>query len=328
MSVLFRADTSRKIGFGHISRCLALAERLRQLGIHVTFSCSNQIHSSSFAIKDEKVSLLPTEYLDDHDWDWLVIDHYGLDREFETQMRARVKRILVIDDLADRAHDCDVLLDQNLYDDAASRYENLVPKHCKLLLGPQFSLLQSAFREAREGLRRANGFRRLLVSFGGSDPTNETSKVLHAIRLVSRRKFQVDVLMGRWNANQRELQSIARNMPGVVLHENTDRVADLMRASDVAIGAGGTTTWERCCLGLPSITMAVADNQVAICETLAHQGYQTYLGRAEGVSISAITETLRFSSANFSAIREMGLKSMELVDGRGSDRVAEVMRAI
>jgi UDP-2,4-diacetamido-2,4,6-trideoxy-beta-L-altropyranose hydrolase len=214
--------------------------------------------------------------------DWIVVDHYGLDRHWESRLRACARQILVIDDLADRDHDCNALLDQNYYAGAARRYEGRVPAGCRLFLGPAFALIRGEFREAiRRPRDRSGTVRRLLVSFGATDPTDETGKVLAAIQALDGRILECDVVVGAGNPRREQVAAQCAALPGVRCHVQTARMAELMWAADLAIGAGGTTTWERCMLGLPALTVVTSLNQLQTTTDLAAAGAIWYLGRAE-----------------------------------------------
>lgn len=328
MKAIFRVDASREIGTGHVVRCLTLAEKLRKCDFDITFMCRELPGNMNAEIEQAKFSVRGEDALGESGWDWLVVDHYNLDRRFEASARSTAKKILVIDDLANRAHDCDLLLDQNLYDDMKTRYSGLVPGNCLTLTGPRYALLRTEFAEARRQVKRDNELRRILVFFGGSDPTNETKKVVKAIGEFNRADLAVDVLVGLSNPYYEELEAIVRLLPNVVLHKYTNRISELMLRADLAIGAGGATSWERCCLGLPSFTIAIAENQVALSQALAENGYQIYLGISENVTGETVIDALDSCIFDFSDMVTMGRKSMELVDGNGADRVVAAMRSI
>jgi len=324
-SVVVRVDASSHIGTGHVSRCVTLMKCLKQRDFDITFVCRELPGNMVAEIRKEGFAVCDIEVLEKGNWDWLVVDHYELDYSFEIIMRSKVKKILVIDDLADRSHDCDLLLDQNLYDGMESRYRGLVPANCQVLTGPRYALLRPEFVEARRHAQRDSELHRILVFFGGSDPTNETEKVLRAISQFNRTDIFVDILVGLSNPHRDKLQTLVSALPRMALLEHVKKISKLMLNADLAIGGGGATSWERCCLGLPSIIVAVADNQIAISQTLSDRGYQIYLGESKDVSAGAIAEALNDCTDHFSDAVAMGLNSMELVDGLGTGRVVAAM---
>lgn len=315
LRVIFRTDASVRIGIGHVMRCLTLAEALRELGAECRFICREheghllkQIRQRGFdayglpvaAGVSESIGLDEQHVSGQSDWlgadwatdaaqtivsaggtavDWLIVDHYALDARWERAIRPICHRLMVIDDLADRQHDCDVLLDQNYYRNQDQRYQGLLPKHCNTLLGPAYVLLRPEFEKARQGLRTRDGIvKRMVVFFGGSDPKNQTRVVLAALKNVKTPDISVDVVVGHTNPNRQLIQVLCDQLPAVTYHCNVSNMAELMVNADLGIGAGGSAMWERCYLGLPTITVVFAENQVRTTEDVAQLGAIEYLG--------------------------------------------------
>ncbi len=223
----------------------------------------------------------------------LIVDSYALDYKWEKFLRPYINKIMVIDDLANRTHDCDLLLDQNYYRELEHRYDGLVPSTCRKLLGPEYALLRPEFHQAKKTLRKRDGkIRRILVFFGGSDPTNETKKALQAIKLLNRPEIAVDVVVGAANPHREEIKQICNKMPNTTYYCQVEDMAELMAAADLAIGAGGATTWERLYLELPTIAIAVAENQVETLEALGETGLVKFLGRTGTFSYNKIKEEI------------------------------------
>lgn len=226
--------------------------------------------------------------------DWLIVDHYSIDAKWEKTLRPLVRKIMVIDDTAERSHDCDLLLDQNLHDNMEERYKDLVPEHCIQLLGPKYAILRPEFRKARMNLRRRDGtVKRILVFMGGADPTNETAKALEAIKLLNKPALIVDVVVGSSNPHRDEIETICTSMPNSNFYCQVDNMAELMTKADLAIGAGGSTTWERCCLGLPAIIMTLAANQTTKSHDPNLTGGQINLGSYINTSSEDILAVLK-----------------------------------
>jgi UDP-2,4-diacetamido-2,4,6-trideoxy-beta-L-altropyranose hydrolase len=324
MRIAVRADASSRMGTGHVMRCLTLAEELRRRGAQLTFICREHhghligaIGQKSFAVAtlpapDESRSPGATvaddyaawlgvssrddaaetiEALDGEVPDWLVVDHYGLGRDWEQQLRRHAKRLLVIDDLAGRAHDCDALLDQNFSGDGdrSARDALRVPEHCALLLGPRYALLAADYQAHRQ-LQPPRGapVRRVLIYFGGADPTNVTGLALAALCAPEFLHLSVDVVVGTNHSAREGLIAQAAGRPRTCVHGTRPNLADLMVGADMAIGAGGGTTWERMCLGLPTLVVSIADNQRPTCEALAAAGLIAYLGDAQSVDVNGL----------------------------------------
>ncbi|WCK54190.1 UDP-2,4-diacetamido-2,4,6-trideoxy-beta-L-altropyranose hydrolase [Aneurinibacillus sp. Ricciae_BoGa-3] len=359
MNVFVRADASVEIGTGHVMRCITLAERLRELGANVSFISRSHEGNLNKWINDEKNFSIYELAIDsewqsscterralyerwlgtsiekdayetqqilikqDADVDWIIVDHYALDERWERELRPYSRKIMVIDDLANRKHDCDVLLDQNLYDDMEVRYTGLVPIECETLFGPSFALLRKEFIEARKTLhKRQEQIKRMLVFFGGSDPTNETMKTIKAIRLLTRPDITVDVVVGKSNPNKEQIKNCCTQIGNVNFHCQVSNMAELMGKADLAIGAGGSATWERCCLGLYSILVAIADNQIVVCEYLQKNNICTYIGESSNLTVLKIRDALDQILCNSVHLASKQKALMQLVDGKGVDRVS------
>jgi len=206
--------------------------------------------------------------------DWLVVDHYEIDRRWERAMRPACRRLMVIDDLVDRPHDCDILLDQT-FGRQPDEYDALTPDECRVLAGTRYALLRPEFAAGRPSAlaRRAagEGIDHVLVSMGGFDPENRTHDVLETLADTPyARRLTVTVVVGADSAvSPNPLRGRFRKLD---IRQQVANMAELMAAADLAIGAGGTTSWERCCMGLPSLVCVLADNQRDIARQLAAAG--------------------------------------------------------
>lgn len=362
MKVIIRTDSSFAIGTGHLMRCLTLAEHFRQSGADVSFVCRELPGNVSDLIEQRQFQLqrlpydqneLPNHYENEYaEWlavskeidadqtmaalsdmaekiDWLIVDHYGIDATWYKKLRVVAHKVMVIDDLADRQYDCDLLLDQNMFDSPAQRYDGLTSKECDILAGPEYALLRDEFRTARKTLRKRDGsIRCVLVFFGGRDGTGETQKTLKAITVLNRPDIHFDVVVGLANENREKIEQRCRELSNVQYHCHVDNMAELMARADLGIGAGGTTTWERCCLGLPSLIISIANNQTTIAESADRAGIAFLIGKASDVSVDKITETIELFLQNPKKVREMSAQSLTKVDGRGLIRVQNRMRKL
>jgi UDP-2,4-diacetamido-2,4,6-trideoxy-beta-L-altropyranose hydrolase len=355
--VVIRADASTRIGTGHVMRCLTLADALRARGAQVAFVCRALPGECSALIRarGHACHLLPappagfvpagdapahaallgvTQEQDAEDTeacafangacDLLVVDHYALDARWHRRLRAQAARLLVIDDLADRALDADFLLDQNFFADdvAAARYRDRVPAGCRLLLGPRHALLREGFAAAHAQPRswpaRAQ---RLLVFLGGVDSAGATLLALDALAMLP--PFaQLDVVAGAGNPHLAALRARVAALPGATLSVDVDDMAARMAAADLAIGAAGTTTWERCAAGLPTVTLVVADNQRAPAQAAAAAGLCVSLGDLDQVDAQQMAAAVALLADNAPLRQALGERGKALVDGQGAARVA------
>lgn len=343
MKIALRADASIAIGSGHVMRCAALAAALRARGAEIVFVCrtapghmAGALEAAGFEVRclapaqqgsgwhgDAEATLAA---LAGSKCDWLIVDHYQLAAPWERQLRSAADRIMVIDDLADRPHAGDILLDQNFYSDSSGRYDAQLPAECLRLLGPAYALLRDEFRQARERQRaRDGGVRRILVFFGGSDAGNETAKALAALTRQARPGLAVDVVLGGSNPHRHQIERQYGVLPWMSFHFNVDNMAELMLEADLCIGAGGSTTWERCCVGLPAVLIAVADNQVEIARQCALKGAAIFLGEAADVGAELLNSTLDGLLSQPARLREIGCHASALADGLGTQRVSAAL---
>jgi len=352
VKVVFRVDASLNLGSGHVMRCRTLADALRGGGAEVRFVCREYPGHLIRLLRDDgyTCAVLPTpeaggpvrnagrnaalpgvelsvdarqtlEALGDFRPDWLVVDHYGLDAAWERHFKTAVERIFVIDDLADRLHDCDLLLDQNPYVDMDKRYTGLLPRHARQLLGPRYALLRPEFRKARASLRARDGtIRRILISFGGVDLTQETEKALDALRQLKRQDITVDVVVGDGNPRADDISAQCSKMPNVTFHQQVSNMAELMARSDFSLGAGGSTHWERCCVGLPAAVTVTAANQAALTRDLAERHVVLEAGTSDTMDASRYRSLL--NNLPKELLVALQTACFALVDGRGVARVA------
>lgn len=293
MKVAFRTDASIQIGTGHVMRCLTLADALVTKGAQCTFICREHTGNliENIRSKGHVVYSLPVGHDADTDlahsaWlgatkaqdaqacastlvtlqpDWLVVDHYALDARWECALAEHCGQVMVIDDLADRPHHCKLLLDQTFGRDAKD-YRPLVPDDCTLLCGSSYALLRPEFAALRHYSLQRRGrphLKNLLITMGGVDKDNVTAQVLNALRACSLPSdCAITVVMGSTAPWLPDVQQQALSMPWpTTVRVGVNHMAQLMADSDLAIGAAGATSWERCCLGLPTVMMVLADNQ-------------------------------------------------------------------
>ena len=311
MNVAFRVDASIEIGTGHVMRCLTLAQVLRERGARCRFICrsrrgdlvdviqgrgfeievlrddTGQIASTEEEAKPAHASWLGVDWMTDAGQtraalaearlDWFVVDHYALDARWERTLRPNCNRLMVIDDLADRPHVCDLLLDQS-FGHGTADYGGLVPQSCVVLLGPRYALLSDEFAKLRDySLQRR------------AEPADKSSSDCHGWRRPQQRDWPrapdalresqlatdivVKVVMGPSAPWLNEVRAASAHMPcRTDVLRGVQDMAQLMADSDIAIGAAGGTSWERCCLGLPTILLVLARNQDRVAKALSASG--------------------------------------------------------
>lgn len=359
MRVLIRADASAGIGSGHWIRCRSLARSLRSEGSDVRF-CGRApagVFRHSLA-KEFRLLSLPTASEDSIDpskgcwihvteqedarltrsaveaeehWrpDWIVVDHYGLSFIWHQCLRKFWPgvRIAVIDDLADRSHDADLLVDHNLFKgDLQTRYKHLLPedRQTRLCLGPQFALIDPFHAGFHGALPPRQNLMRLLISLGGGGHDHLLENILQALADMPNQIMQIQLVQGGFACDSPLIHSLCEHL-GVQKLNSLPTLAPLMASADAAIGAGGTSTWERLCLGLPCITYAVASNQEAYSQELANRGLIEYLGVSDDFDGSKLQEALLRWQAEPQILESQSAQGMDLVDGQGCVRVARIL---
>lgn len=348
MRVVFRADASTRMGSGHVMRCLTLADVLRQHGAACGFLCSPLPGHLADLVRARghecivfgEAGPAPMDWHDDARQtraalgsevaDWLVVDHYALDARWEEAVRAGCRRLMAVDDLADRPHACDLLLDQNL-GRQASDYHGLLPAAARVLAGPAYALLRPEFAQARAqslARRRDAPVRQLLVSLGGADADDRTGDVLRALaQQPPPPGGGLTVVMGAqapWIERVRA-QAAALPWPCEVV-VNAQDLAQRMAHSDLAIGAAGTTAWERCCLGLPTLLVVLADNQRPGAAALASAGAAILLPE-DARFAAALAQQVGRLATDAQALHRMQHASAAITDGLGAGRVAAELLA-
>jgi UDP-2,4-diacetamido-2,4,6-trideoxy-beta-L-altropyranose hydrolase len=247
--------------------------------------------------------------------DLLVVDHYAIDERWERILKPLFRRVLVIDDLADRRHTCDVLLDQSLHDDSEARYSGLVEMPSRLFIGPRYALLRPEFERVVAPLRK-NGLRRILVYLGGTDPTNETAKILRALQSLKPVGPQVTIVLGRNDRNTLAIRRAAAGMVNIEILSGTNEMAQLMASADLGIGTCGGAAWERCAVGLPSLVVVNAENQRDDARMLERMGAIRNLGDASGATFEKWSIEICALRDDPSALAEMSRASAEVLRDR------------
>jgi len=340
MQVVVRVDASLEIGTGHVMRCLTLARVLRDRGADVLFICREDdghccgaVESAGFscsrlparsagaADRGEEDARQSRAAIEAHGCapDLLIVDHYALDQCWESILRPVVGRICVIDDLANRRHDCDLLLDQNLHDAPDSRYSGLIPRGTRLFLGPKYALLRPEF-DGASAVPRTQGLRRMMVFFGGVDTTNEAVKIVQALRLMGATAPQTDIVLGPANPHVKSVLGAVLGLDRANVVSRTENMAALMRAADLGIGTCGVAAWERCSAGLPSLIVISADNQRDDARILDRMGAARCLGEAADVNAEMWVAAIQAMQADPAALQAMSVCTASVMQGRRDAR--------
>jgi len=365
MRFIFRTDASVQIGIGHVMRCLTLADSLRASGAECVFICREHkgnliegIRQRGYLVKRLPIDSNEIKYRDCIDisksgyytwlgseWsvdadqtklefgesmiDWLIVDHYAIDVRWEQALRSKCRKLMVIDDLADRQHDCDLLLDQNL-GRMKSDYCSLVPASCNVLVGSHYALLRPEFAKLRDyslGRRTVSKIKKILISMGGIDQGNATGRILKALQGCSLPEdCEITVIMGSNAPWLKEVNFLVSQMNWPTkIKVNAQNMAVLMSNSDLAIGAAGSTSWERCCLGLPTLVFSLADNQIQIAKNLELAGVSIYIGSLSGNNLLKLRDKFSQLLSSPDQVSNLSKNAHSTVDGLGVERVCQTL---
>ncbi len=338
---VFRCDANADIGGGHVVRSMGLAEALERDGWTVGFAVSSATLS---AVPDlGRHGWAVVEGFDGTDeakryvteWpggvDLAIIDHYERNEVDEAALAGWAARRLVLDDCPIRKHACEFLVDQTI-GRSPQDYAGLVPEFCRTFAGAFFAILRPDFARFRSRLiPAAAGLNRIVVSFGMIDAANMSATVLDGL---AQGGFSgaVDVVVGPAAPHLEALRRTVAERPhphsSLELHAGLDAnaMASLLARSDLAIGAPGSSTYERCCLGVPSLLVTIADNQRDNMVALENAGAARALGWWENVRGEQVAAAVQALAADSQCLKEMRRAALRQTDGRGAQRIAIALR--
>lgn len=358
MNIVFRTDASIKIGSGHVMRCLTLADALSEQGNKCYFLCrphqghlGNWITQKGYQIHYLTSTQTPTDtpdrepfpvheswldahwqtdaqeslaFLKQHHADWIIVDHYALDYRWQNHCHTGYNKLMVIDDLADRKHSCDLLLDQT-FGRNQKEYHTLVPTHCELLTGANYALLRPEFHQWRQyslDRRQRPELKNILINLGGVDKDNITGQIMKAVdRCSLPESCSFTIVMGSTAPHIQEVRNVASDMihPCQVL-QGVDNMAELMSGSDLSIGAAGSTSWERCCLGLPTLMIVLAENQQLIAHMLHKSGAAIMIDPENNLESQLIKS---INSLNTNKLSELSDAAIKITQGQGTHQLTQ-----
>jgi UDP-2,4-diacetamido-2,4,6-trideoxy-beta-L-altropyranose hydrolase len=340
-TMLVRADASVEIGTGHVMRCVALAQGWRDSGGEVCFAQAETTPALAKRLEIEGFDTLAIDFKAGSTGDarhtvelararsssWIVVDGYGFGAEYQNLLKHADMKVLLLDDYGQSPdYSAQYVLNQNF--SADTRLYDRRALDTRLLLGPSYALLRREYKKWREWQREIPvAARKVLVTLGGSDPKNATANVIGALQGISDLDFEVKVLVGQSNPHVKALQTLCENRGSMRLLLAADDMPDLMSWADIAITGGGTTLWETAFMGLPSLVLVLAENQVASARACDEAGVCKSLGRVEGLTDKALVEELWRLAVDQTLRQEMSRRGRTLVDGLGCDRVIARLRS-
>lgn len=322
--IIIRTDASSKIGLGHVRRCLSLADALTELGIEIEFHLFGDHFGKSMVTRAGYVAA-PVKSRDGllsderHcQVDGIITDTYAFSENHYRAMAKVTPMVVALDDMGLHFMPVDIVINQNI---SSKEIDYSGRDDTKFLMGPKYALLNNKFGWWRE--RRENEDSRVLITMGGSDLNCQTEKAIHALFSLPA-TFYVDVIIGSGAQSIENVKNDASLLPMVsYVHVDPPDIASLMARASVAICAGGVTALELACLGVPSLTISVADNQIEPAQALHESGASIYLGHYDDVSRETLSLFLKGLLFDFNKRAQISAAGRLLVDGDGAKRAAK-----
>lgn len=352
--IAIRCDYSPLIGSGHFFRCLTLANKFEELGKRVVFASANPDPRSIFSVdfpyawvqlksdtvtpnivddcshahfrvftQEQDAALFADAFTGSY-FEWIIVDHYGLDRKWHEACRSLTSGICVIDDLADRHHDCDILIDQTRVGASINIYADKVPSHCKMCIGPQYALLQPEYSKRHSSRHIRKKVKHVLIFFGGADLKGMTKKCIEVINDPLFDDIKFTVITGALSAHTFE----SMTKPNITIEHHVRDIVALLDEVDIAIGSCGTHSFERACLGVPAICIPVAENQFNIYAMLKSLGAILAVDYDCPNAIGQIKNHLSVLIENPSLIEKISSKAYDLTDGYGVEKITNMMNTL
>lgn len=346
-NLIFRVDSSNLIGSGHFMRCFNLALKMKEF--KTTFICRHIHSNQKKTLKNQKINLLLNKTkgkktFEDFYLNWLgvteqidakdtiknikvlknvilVVDSYSLSKTWLDILKPFVIKTIVIDDLANRKLNCDALIDHNYFKNYEHRYQNLVNSNCKTLLGPKFSLISDDLIKFKKKELYFSKLESILIYFGSSDNYNLTLFTLETLLESRYKKLIFKVILRKDHENFIKIQNLSNQFKNIELFSFTNNIGYFFKKCDLAIGAGGTTTWERILIGIPSLIITVAENQKEFVEDLDEDKIIYHLGNFLTLKNDDIINKIDFIVGNKVEVIKNLKRGQNLLDGKGLSRV-------
>ncbi|MEM5529398.1 UDP-2,4-diacetamido-2,4,6-trideoxy-beta-L-altropyranose hydrolase [Gammaproteobacteria bacterium AS21] len=358
-NIAIRVDSSFVIGSGHVMRCITLAKALlKNVDADIIFFCRayegniiDFIRSNGFCVVVMSAKEVPLQN-DYQTWlgasqsvdikhfiiaanqqgfdkiDLILTDHYGISEEWEEKARSFSRCVAVIDDLANRKHSCDFIIDQNYFKDYGNRYDSLTNIECKKLLGPDYTLLREEFADFKDKLIPFDErFSKKIITifFGGTDPDNHSEKALKGLLAKLDDSYNINVILGKSNPNIDRLHKYEKQFVNVTIYIQVSNMSEHIGQSLLFVGAIGATTWERCICGTPGLVSSIAENQIQAAvdlhEIIAHH----YLGKADTLSDEDYGNAALMLLSNKNLLKQQNITSKGLVSESGSSVVSKII---
>lgn len=318
-----RVDASAQIGIGHLFRCLRLAEHLRSHFETITFIAHNpsDFYHATAQEHGFQLQAIPTQddlgFLESGNYDYIIKDHYTLDQKWEEQARAKTSKFIVMDDRADQHHTCDIYINQNPVEITPAH----LPDDCLILDGLRYAILPDALL----GYKNNPKGKDILISLGGSDPTNELQKCLTAFHDMD--DFHLHFITGKENPNAAEIEKICANTPHYTYHHFIDNIHELAAQAYACITAGGTLLRELVYMQTPCFLITNHDVQIPIAEYFSAQNAVFYAGHYTTITTADIKSSFTAFISDKNRFETYRKNMKDLIDGNGLSRITNAITA-
>lgn len=334
MNIVFRNDSSFKIGTGHTRRSLSLAVHLKSLGLDCKFVSRNDFGNINDLVRSCNIPLIEFDgnriedeisavrgAFNEENLDWIIIDSYLIDIETETALRPHASRILVIDDFLNRDHDCDLFLNQSIGTEKLTR--SLLPAGCQILLGSKYAMVSEKFiQQSKLPRTQSESVKNVLIFFTSGDDNGESLKALEGLKDLG---FKITVVLNDECKTNRTVSKMCTEKNWII-YNYVENMSDLIGSVDLVVGSGGSSNYERCLLGVPAIISALSEDQINIAEQLSEIGAVIYLGLSKTVTAKDYENAVVGLTSK--KLKEMSMAGRQLIDGLGVERISQcIMRS-
>ncbi|MBK16592.1 MAG: UDP-2,4-diacetamido-2,4,6-trideoxy-beta-L-altropyranose hydrolase [Prochlorococcus sp. SP3034] len=342
MSVVFRVDSSNEIGGGHLTRCINIANQLKKKNINSFFILRDLQGADVNSIEyyDHRYKLIKNsiDYIDDAKQtieiikeesikaDSIIVDNYEIDNKWENLLKTKTKKLIVIDDLANKNHNCHILVNQ-VYDSKPNLYDGLINNSCQLFLGSKYIFLRPEFNILRKKSNKICDFSKITdihIFFSSNDKQGLTIKY-SVLLLKNFPELKLHISVGNYFVHLKELKDLALKYKNISWIQNNLNIEEQMAKCQIAIGTPGMTTWERACLGIPSIQLGTKDFQDNVLRKLSSNGICKWLGNEKYISEEFFIKTCKEFFRNKQRLKEMREICLKAIDGKGLERVINLI---
>jgi UDP-2,4-diacetamido-2,4,6-trideoxy-beta-L-altropyranose hydrolase len=316
-NIAIRADGGPETGMGHIMRCLSLAKEFKRAGCTVCFF--SKYEEGIRKISSEGFEIIELESY--KNFNLMVIDTYNVSEKYFFDLRSQINKLAYLDDINKFDYPVDILINGNI----TGEYFGY-KKYCEnevMLLGPKYNLIRDEFKSIPARVIN-DEINEIMLTTGGSDPYDLSIKFTNLFSENTNLKdLKLNVIVGSLFKNKSKLRDLSEKNKNIVLHENVKNISEIMLRSDIAISSGGSTLYELCACGTPTLAFVMADNQEFLVEKMAELGFVESLGWYNALAEEYLAKSIKELCNDYDKRKEVSKRMQELVDGEGAGRVVK-----